>query len=170
MHPDRKAMAVGIGVAVAVALAIFVWLFASLARDGKGSGKEKEEVAKEEGKKKTENTTPEVAPVPKPKPTQLPTHTRGIDVEKVLWHLTNESDTAILFDTQGAVVSTTKKIVLDFDFSESHMADAAKLHVPAVQNMTGHVMAVRSIKGSGNRFTREKAEAVLTDAIRHQRP
>lgn len=103
----------------------------------------------------------------------------GIDREKVLGHMTNESDAIIYFSDRGEVVRTDfppflafldgtgDQTVMRYPFDQ--VVEAGK-HLDAVKAMKGRVMATYCANGRGNRFSRKKAEAILADCIKEQSP
>lgn len=161
MSPDRKAGAIAFSVAGGACLLIFVALFASLRCDSKSVGS-----AKEAGKDNAKEARP----------------SSGIDREKVLRHMTSESDTVIFFDDKGSVVSTQNAEVKRFFRSATENSDsitkhlmpfilsAGVEHVEEVKRMSGLVRFTYSARGVGKRFTREEASAILDDMISLQTP
>lgn len=153
---------IAFGAAGLVGVVVFVWLIVAL-----GSGNEiklftkhaPKELAKEVQKK-------DLKKLVDPKDGDV----RGINVEKILWHMTNESNTVILFDDHGAVVSTNNLEILASRPEYHISAYAAKQRIPEVAAMKGHVMATQSCEGIGKRYSSAKASALLLDCIRLQRP
>ena len=108
-------------------------------------------------------------PVPSKPKNEMP-NTKGIDREKVLKLMMGFSNTTIIFDDQGAAITTDDYRINDHMTTKPVLPDlavaSAKKLIPDVAAMRGKVMAVYTASGIGNRFSREKAEAVLDDFIR----
>lgn len=163
MSPDRKAGLIAFGVAGAVGVAVFVWLLA-----GPKSSPNQKWVKVDVSNRS--QTPDKKQPKSIPKDNQSDGNLNGVNVEKVLWHMTHESNTIILFDDHGAVVSISDQ------FLHHQLPDYARIVVIAkeffedAKSMSGRIMATHSISGTGNRYTLEKAKAVLIDCVRLQSP
>lgn len=92
----------------------------------------------------------------------------GIDLERILRHMTSESNTVIFFNDRGEVASVDDDVTLACMRNNREVGIISSSTLPTPKNMRPPIMFTWSASGIGRRYSRSQATAILEDCIRIQ--